>query len=289
MVVAGVVHLDLVRSAAEEAGVKLALVIAEPEGRNTAAAALAAAAMADDDEVLVLLPSDHLIQDEGRFVSAVETATAHARSGAIVTFGIPPTRPETGYGYIEAGEAMGDAFVVVSFKEKPDAAAVERMVADGRHYWNSGMFVATAETLLAEARRHCPDVLEPVQRSLGPVEDGLMKLGPEFLAAPGLPFDIAIMERTDRGLMVPLDVGWDDVGSYQALWEVSDKDGDGNVIRGDAVVVDSTGSLVVGTSRKVAVAGAENMVVVETPDAVLVVPREESQQVREVARRIQEP
>lgn len=289
VVVTGVAHLDLVRRGAEEAGVNPSLVIAEPEGRNTAAAALAAALMADRDEVLVLLPSDHLIRNTEGFAAAVDTAADHAQSEAIVTFGIPPTRPETGYGYIEVGESEGDAFRVASFKEKPEAVEAERMVTDGRHFWNSGMFVVTAGTLLAEAGRHCPEILGPVQRALGPVEGALLQLGPDFLAASAMPFDIAIMEKTDRGLMVPLDVGWDDVGSYQALWEVSDKDPKGNAIRGDTVLVDVAGSLVLATSRKVAIAGVEDVVVVETPDAVLVVPRDESQKVREVARRIQEP
>jgi mannose-1-phosphate guanylyltransferase/mannose-6-phosphate isomerase len=288
-VVAGEAHLDLVHSLAEETGVALSLVIAEPEGRNTAAAALAAALSSDPDEVLALLPSDHLIRDDAGFAAAVAAAAHHAREGAIVTFGIRPTRPETGYGYIEAGEPEGDALRVVCFKEKPDAEEALRLSTDGLHFWNSGIFVAFARTLVEEAERHCPEILEPVQHSLRPVEDSLLRLGAEFLDAPAEPFDIAIMEKTDRGLVLPLDVGWDDVGSFDALWAVSDKDDEGNATRGEVVLLDVAGSLVIAASRTVSVVGLDDVVVVETPDAVLVVPRDQSQRVREVARRTQAP
>lgn len=288
-VVTGEAHLDLVHSFAEEVGVALSLVIAEPEGRNTAAAALAAALSSDPDEVLALLPSDHLIRDDAGFVAAVVAAAHHAREGAIVTFGIRPTRPETGYGYIEAGQAQGDALRVVRFKEKPDAKEAQRLSTDGLHFWNSGMFVASARTLVEEASRHCPEILGPVQRSLRPVEDSLLRLGAEFLGAPAEPFDIAIMEKTDRGLVLPLDVGWDDVGSFDALWAVSDKDDEGNATQGEVVLLDVAGSLVIAASRTVSVVGLDDVVVVETPDAVLVVPRDQSQRVREVARRAQAP
>jgi mannose-1-phosphate guanylyltransferase/mannose-6-phosphate isomerase len=288
-VVTGEAHLDLVHSSAEEAGVVLSLVIAEPEGRNTAAAALAAALVSDPEEVLALLPSDHLIRDDSGFAAAVDAATHHARKGAIVTFGIRPTRPETGYGYIEAAQAEGDALQVVRFREKPSADEAQRLSTDGRHYWNSGMFVATARTLVEEAERLCPEILEPVRRALRPVEDSLLRLGAEFLEAPAQPFDIAIMERTGRGLVLPLDVGWDDVGSFEALWEVSDKVSEGNATRGEVVLIDVAGSLVIATSRTVSVVGLDDVVVIETPDAVLVVPRDQSQRVREAARRIQAP
>lgn len=283
IVVAGASQTANVLAAASEADVPLELTIVEPSGRNTAPAALAAAFSVDPDEVLMILPADHLISDTVEFVRAVEMAVAEAVSESIVTFGIRPTAPETGYGYIEMGQRRGDVYVVDRFKEKPGPSEAREFVADGRHVWNSGMFVVTAKVLVAEGMKHCPELTETVRMSMSGPDGAVVKLGQEFLEAESISLDHAIMERTERAVVLPIDVGWSDIGSYETLWEASEKDSAGNSVSGDVVLSDVSGSLVRATSRTVAVAGLSDVVVIETPDTVLVVPRERSQDVKELA------
>ena len=287
MIVTGASHVEHVGRAGERSGVVPSAVVVEPVGRNTAPAVVAAALVAEPSDVLVVLPSDHLIADVDGFRDAVGTAAAEALAGAIVTFGIVPTRPETGYGYIQAGEHRGSAFEVVRFKEKPALEEAESMLEAGGHSWNSGMFVFTAEVLLAEAETHSPQILAAVRESIPAVKGSTVELGEGFAAAEKISIDHAIMEKTDRAVVIPIDVGWDDVGSYEALWAVSDKDDDGNALEGDVIAADLAGSIVHATSRTVAVAGLSDVVVVETPDSVLVIPRSESQAVRELSERAQ--
>jgi mannose-1-phosphate guanylyltransferase / mannose-6-phosphate isomerase len=284
LVVTGERHLDLVRAALEEAGTD-ALVLVEPEGRNTAPAVTAAALAVPAEDVLVILPSDHIVSDEEAFRSRVVEAARLARSGAIVTFGVVPTRPDTGYGYIELGEPIDGARRVARFKEKPAAAEAESFLANGRHLWNSGMFVASAGTVLDEVARLRPDLLSNVTAALGDPTQGVIRLGAPFAEVEAISFDHAVMEGTDRGLVVPLEAGWDDVGSFRALHSHSPQDEAGNATTGRVVVEDATDSLVIATSRVVAVAGVHGMAVVETPDAVLVVPLDRAQEVRELADR----
>jgi mannose-1-phosphate guanylyltransferase/mannose-6-phosphate isomerase len=285
LVVTGARHLGLVRDEVSSSRVDVESILVEPEGRNTGPAAVAAALVARPEDTLVILPSDHLISDLGGFQRGVAIAASLARAGGIVTFGITPTRPETGYGYIEMGEQVGAGFHVRRFKEKPgDPEAVE-MAGDGRHLWNSGMFVARADHLLKEARTHSPEIVEAVAAAL-PEERGTeIELGPSFASAEAISIDYAIMEKTDRALVVPLDVGWDDVGSYQSLHAVSDRDEHGNHIDGDVTVSDVRDSYIKSTSRPVVVAGLDRVVVVETPDGVLVVPLDQAQKVRDLQER----
>lgn len=288
IVVTGAAHAGLVDEALDVAGIGDHLVLVEPVGRNTAPAALAAALVAGSDDVLVILPSDHLISDHEGFRDAITGAARHAGEGGIVTFGIKPSRPETGYGYIEMGEPRGEsAFEVRRFKEKPDRATAEEMVGDGRHVWNSGMFVARSDHLIDEAATHCPAILDGVRQAVprgnGPVEE----LSEAFAAVEAQSIDYAIMEKTDRAVVIPIDVGWDDVGSYQSLLTAVDRDADGNHIEGDVVIDEVTGSFIKASSRRVAVAGVSDVVVVETPEAVLVVPLERSQAVRDLMRRVE--
>lgn len=287
MVVTGAGHVDHVRRAGEHSGIVPSTVVVEPIGRNTAPACVAAALVADPRDVLVVLPSDHLIADVAGFRDAVSKAADEAKGGAIVTFGIVPTRPETGYGYIQAGEQTGSAFEVARFKEKPDLDEAQSMLDAGRHSWNSGMFVFTAEVLLAEAEEHSADLLAAVREAIPPSNGSTVELGEAFGKAERISIDHAIMEKTDRAVVIPIDVGWDDVGSYEALWSVSDKDDDGNAFKGDVIAADLTGSMVHATSRTVAVAGLSDVVVVETPDSVLVIPRSASQAVRELSEQAQ--
>lgn len=286
IVVTGSDHVPLVADAIELSAVDDAVVVVEPKGRNTAPAAIASALVARPDDVLVILPSDHLVSDVDGFRTAVEIAARHAGEGSIVTFGIEPSRPETGYGYIEKGEAVGGrAFQVRRFKEKPGLEDARVMVGDGKHVWNSGMFVARADRLLAEARHHCPSILEGVRRAIPDSTSGTVELGESFAEITADSIDYAIMEKTDAALVIPIDVGWDDIGSYQSLLAAVQRDPKGNHATGDVVLVDVEGSLVWASTRKVAVVGLRDVVVVEAEDGVLVLPLERSQEVREIVRR----
>lgn len=291
LVVTGKAHVSLVHDALRDAGVGSARILVEPVGRNTAPAALAAALAAEPGDVLVIVPSDQLISDVSAFREAVGLAAEQAGKGHIVTFGIKPTRPETGYGYIEIGNQLGDgAHEVTRFKEKPVAAEAELLASDGRHVWNSGMFVARADHLLAEAGSHCPDILAGVKGALpavGAQAAGIEidEFGETFGGIEAISIDYAIMEKTDKALVIPIDVGWDDVGSYESLLAALSRDAAGNHVEGNVTINDVSGSFIKGTSRAVAVSGLSGVVVVETPDAVLVVPLDRSQSVRELSER----
>ena len=260
-----------------------AVVLLEPAGRNTAPAVAVAALLADPDDVLLVLPADHLIADVEAFALAVDTAARLASRGHLATFGVVPTRPETGYGYIEQGPSLDGAFHIARFVEKPDETKARDYLASGRYLWNSGMFAFTAGRYLDELGRHRPDMLDAV-RTVGVHDDG--RLDATFAEVPADSIDYAVMEHTSRGVVVPLDAGWSDVGSWNALWEVSDQDQDGNVVEGDAVVENTLRSYVRSGSRLVAVVGVQDVVVVETPDAVLVTTRERSQQVKAIVERL---
>jgi mannose-1-phosphate guanylyltransferase/mannose-6-phosphate isomerase len=283
IIVAGESHAGLVEEACVSARVRPHLLVLEPVGRNTAPASIAGALAADPGDVLAILPSDHLIADTGKFRSAVAEAGTHAERGRIVVFGVEPDRPETGYGYIETGSPLNGGWKVAAFKEKPDREDAERMLDEGGRLWNSGMFILTAASLLAEAERAAPSLLAGVEQAMSPRSGDRMVLGPGFAEVPAISFDHAVMEKTDRGMVLPLDAGWHDIGSFHSLWEASPKDADGNAVEGDVTLHGVAGSLVRATSRRLAVAEVEDMIVVETPDATLVVPRDRSQIVRDLA------
>lgn len=282
IIVTGASHLHLVETELAAASLDVATVLVEPLGRNTAPAAVAAALAASPGDLLMILPSDHLVADVSAFQSAVAAAAVIAGEGGIVTFGIRPDRPETGYGYIEIGEPVGGAFAVRRFREKPDAAEAAGLAADGRHLWNSGMFVTLVDHLIEEASSHCPDIVAGVRAALPAQTLGVVELGETFGSVESISIDHAIMERTRRSLVLPVDFGWSDVGSYRSLLEASDLDVAGNHVIGDVVISDVSGSIVIATSRHVVVAGLGDVVVVETPDAVLVVPIDRAQGVRQL-------
>ncbi len=211
------------------------------------------------------------------------TAAEIARSGSLVLFGCVPSRPETGYGYIEVGEPTSLGSRVASFKEKPEQGLAEEYVSSGRYLWNSGMFAFSAGVILEECESLQPALLESVRSSVPAEHGGRIELGPQFIDAPALSIDHALIEQTDRAEVVPIDIGWSDVGSWEAVWEVSPHDQQGNATAGDVVLRGVAGSYVRATSRRVAVLGIDDVVVIETPEAVLVVPRSMTQMVREVA------
>lgn len=271
-----------------EAGIAPAAMLLEPAARNTAPAIAAAAllvARSDPDALLLVLPSDHVIGDEPAFLEAVEAARRTAEAGYLVTFGMRPQHAETGYGYIEAGAPIAGcpgARGVARFVEKPPLAEAERMAASGRHFWNSGMFVLPVALLLEELRRHEPAVVEAAEQALDASGRDLdfVRLGESFATAPAIAIDVAVMERTDRAAVIPADIGWTDVGSWAALWDISAKDERGNSTFGDVVLRDTENAFVRSDGPLVAVIGLSNVVVVATEDAILVTDRDRAQEVK---------
>jgi len=276
-----------------EIGVAARGLLLEPAGRNTAPAVAAAALYAareDEDAVLLVQPSDHVIGDLPAFHAAVSLAVAAAQSGHLVTFGIPPTEPSSGYGYIEAGAALGEhAFRIRRFIEKPSTDKAMALLAQGGCYWNSGMFVFRAGRFLQELERLQPGILRAVREAVvrATADLDFVRLDSSaFAAAPAISIDVAVMERTEAGAMVPASMRWSDVGSWSALWDVGEKDDARNVVRGDVELRDATGCYVHADARHVSLLGARDLVVVETDDAVLVAARDRAQEVKEVVERL---
>ena len=267
-------------------GVEHAAIVLEPTGRNTAPAIAAAALQAlagGGDPLLLVLPSDHVVRDAEGFRAAVRAAAPAADAGALVTFGIVPSAPETGFGYIQAAAGEG-VRAVLRFVEKPDAATAQSYLDAGGYYWNSGMFLFRASRYLAELGRFRPDILAAVREAFdGAARDGdFLRLDRDaFAASPSDSIDYAVMEKTDAAQVLPVDIGWNDVGSWSALWEVSEQDGDGNARHGDVIAVDSRNSYAYAR-RLVALVGVDDLVVVETDDAVLVARKDKVQEVKAV-------
>lgn len=285
MVVTGQDQVAMVEEALSRSGVRTTVLV-EPSARNTGPAVIAASLVAEPGDVLVVMPSDHLIADLDDFRQTLADAIEIAGEGALVTLGVEPTRPETGYGYIQKGDPDGPGFRVARFKEKPDADEAARLAADGAHLWNSGMFVFTAAAFLGEAERQVPDIVEGVRASLpdpGPERTQTITLGDGFSTVRSISIDHGVMEGAEDVRVVPLDAGWSDIGSWHALWEAGRQDGAGNVLIGDVVALGVRGSYVRSDSRTVAIAGVEDLVVVDTPDVVLIVAREQAQLVRDLA------
>jgi len=265
----------------------------EPVSRNTApaicAAALHAAREHGDRTVLLVLPADHLIRDEEAFRDAVAEARKLAAEGWLVTFGIRPNRPETGFGYIEAGEALSTgAFNVKRFVEKPDLAAAKAYLAEGRYTWNSGMFCASAVSIIEAMRTHSPEVLCAVEATLAATDydkvPRILAEGP-FAKAPDVSFDYAVMEKAGKRAVVPANFDWNDIGSWSALAELTDADAQGNRVSGEAVLIDAKGCFV-QSDRMVAAVGVEDLLIIDTPDALLVSRRERAQDVKTVVQRL---
>ncbi len=266
-----------------------AAIVLEPSGRNTAPAAAVAAlrlAAVDSEALMLVLPSDHVIADAETFVGAVRTATGAARDGAIVTFGITPARAETGYGYIRRGGPWVGAegcHRIARFVEKPDRAEAERFVESGDYLWNSGMFLVPAGRYLDELGRLQPGIIDACRRAVG---GGVRDLdffrldAAAFADCPSQSIDYAVMEHTDAAAVVPVNMGWSDVGSWAALWEIGDQDADGNVVTGDALTQDVGGSLIRTEGPLVVAVGIRDLIVVATDDAVLVTTRDKAQDVK---------
>lgn len=294
LVVSAESHRFLVAEQLRDMGVKDSRIVLEPAPRNSApaiAAAVLIAAESDPGAVLWVVASDHIIEDVPALHAALAHAVAAARSGRVVTFGMRPTSPETGFGYIEVGQALENVpgvFCIASFIEKPDAERAAAFLAGGRHLWNSGMFVAEARVLLREFELHAPEVLAAVRGSLGEASRDLefIRLGPSFGNAPSISVDYAVMERTNHAAVVPADIGWSDVGSWDALWAAATTDSAGNATHGPVEVVGAEDCYIRSEGILTAVIGAKNLVVITTDDAVLVVPRERAQDVKGLVERL---
>lgn len=293
VIVCNEAHRFLVAEQCRQAAIRWQRIMLEPEGRNTAPAIALAALEAcgvHGDAILMVLPSDHLIADAAAFAEAVARAAAAASEGGLVTFGIQPTAPETGYGYIEApGVRPGDrAAPVRSFVEKPDAATAARYLAAGDFFWNSGMFVFGAKAYLAELGRCEPQMLAHVQAAYADGREDLdfFRPGAAFLESASISVDYAVMEKTDRAMVVAAEFDWSDVGSWSAIWAASPRDDAGNHFTGDVLSVDSRDSYVLAQHRLVGAIGLDNLIVVETADAVLVADRNRVQDVKRLVEQL---
>lgn len=291
LLVCGNDHRFLVAEQLREIGMPPLGILLEPEGKNTAPAVAAAAhylLAKDPAAVMLVLPADHVIRDPAGFHAVVLCALQAVQEGALATFGIVPSTPETGYGYIRQGAALAGSegcFQVERFVEKPDLATAQSFLADGGYLWNSGMFLFGAARYLEELRLFRPEVAEACERA---VQDSYRDLDfcrlheQAFAESPADSVDYAVMERTSRAVVVPADIGWSDVGSWAALREAQPTDADGNVLRGDVYVDGVKNSLVRAESRLVAVLGVENLLVIETRDAVLVATQDQAQRVKQI-------
>lgn len=294
IVICNEAHRFLVAEQLREIDAEPRAIVLEPVGRNTAPAAAVAAELAlsgadtGDDPILLVLPADHVILDGPSFITAVQEGLSAAAAGKLVTFGILPDKPETGYGYIRQGASHGGWAEVAEFVEKPDRATAESYLSSGEYFWNSGMFLFGARAYLDELGRHAPAMLPACRDALAnAVSDAdFLRLGEGFLESPSDSIDYAVMEKTADAAIVSLEAGWSDVGSWAALYDVLEKDTHGNVLRGDAIAEACRGCYVSATGRQVAVIGMKGCVVVATDDAVLVMPRERAQALKSVVERL---
>jgi len=291
-------HRFLIQEELNAAGVTPRTIMLEPIARNTAAAiAVAALSIVRENPaaVLVVMPSDHAISDDTRFIEAVRRAAKVAATGRLVLFGIQPKTPHTGFGYIRQGMSVegfaNAAFEVEEFCEKPDAATARRYLDQGDYYWNSGIFVLNARVFLEELADHEPRILDAARGALGNAIDdlGFMRLDRTcFAQSPNISVDYAVMEKTKAAAMLPIDVGWNDVGSWASLWEISKHDDKGNVVNGEAILEDTDNCYIHSQRSLVSTIGVKDLVIVDTPDAILVADRSRSQDVGKVVARLKQ-
>jgi mannose-1-phosphate guanylyltransferase/mannose-6-phosphate isomerase len=285
-------HRFMVAEQLREIEVTTESILLEPVGRNTAPAlAIAALKLLSQglNPLLLVLPADHVIKDVSVFHEALNSGESFAQEGFLVTFGIMPEMAETGYGYIRKGDQLSGpgstaVFKIAEFVEKPDKKTAEAYFKSGRYCWNSGMFMFQASQVIEELKKYAPEIVETCERTLNSGKEDLdfFRLDAEaFKACPSNSIDYALMEKTDKGVMVSLNAGWDDLGSWEALWKVGEKNKNGNVIQGDVLTHDVKNSYLKATHRMVAAVGLENHIIIETSDAVLVSPRDRVQEVKQ--------
>jgi mannose-1-phosphate guanylyltransferase/mannose-1-phosphate guanylyltransferase/mannose-6-phosphate isomerase len=294
-VVANAEHRFVIAQQLREIGETQSTIVLEPVARNTAPAVAAAALIAsrhDPEALILVMPADHAVPDKKGFLDAVEAGAEAAREGALVLFGIQPDCAATGYGYILAGALVkGAARRVEAFIEKPDLAAAEGYLADGRYSWNSGIFLLPAKAVIEELEQHEPKVIEAVRSALDAARNDMdfLRLDPDaFAASPSISIDYAVMERTSRAAVVPSTFAWSDVGAWSALWNLASRDAGENVLIGDTVAEDTRGSYLRSEGPLIATVGVEDLIVVATPDAVLVASRHKDQAVKRLVERLRE-
>ena len=284
-------HRFIVAQQAQELNFGLASIILEPAGRNTAPAIALAALDAMESKpsvapLLLVMAADHVIEDVAAFHAAVEVAKVQAEAGKVVTFGIVPESAHTGYGYIQRGAGCGaSAYAVSRFVEKPDADTAQSYLDDGSYYWNSGMFLFAADVYLNELKAFRPDIYTACEKAFAnrQRDKDFLRIDAEaFKACPDESIDYAVMEKTDKAVVVPLSAGWSDVGAWSSLWEIGDQDASGNVISGDVLSHNTANSYIRAEHRLVATVGLDNVVVVETNDAVLVAAKDQVQDVKKI-------
>ncbi len=285
----------LVAEQLRELDVEPSMIVLEPVGRNTAPAAAVAALLlagADPDALMLLLPSDHVIRRVSKFHAALDIGISAAGNGVLVTFGIPATSPETGYGYIRRGNALVDldgCYEVDRFVEKPDAETARQYVKAGGYDWNSGIFMLPAAGFLEELERLNPAVLASCRKAVSAAEKDLdfLRLDEEaFAGGESISIDYAVMEQTDKAGVVPVEMGWNDVGSWSALWDLGEKDEQGNVVSGDAILHGTRNSYIRADGNLVAIVGVENLIVVAVDDAVMIASRDNAKEVTEIVNRL---
>ena len=286
LVICGQAHKDIASAQLKAVGADAAAIVIEPMARNTAAVAAIAALEVqrrNPDALVLLLPADHVIAKPESFSEAI-LKSAKVAQDHIVTFGIRPTHAETGYGYIERGSALSEGvFEIKRFLEKPDAATAQAYVDDGHFDWNAGIFLFAPDVMLDELQIHAPDVLNAARKSLEAARsEGLFISldAHEFARVPSISIDYAVMERTNRAAVTPCDIGWADVGSFEALWRIGAKDSDGNHIHGKGFMIESANNLVHSPALPVALIGVENLMVIVSEDGVLVAPLARAQDVK---------
>lgn len=281
-------HRFLVAEQLRQKNIDHSGILLEPVGRNTAPAiALAAlhATLSGEDPVLLVLAADHLITDEPAFHEAVVKANSLAEKGHLVTFGIVPTQPHTGYGYIKAGESLNEGFKVEKFVEKPSLKTAETYLSSGKYLWNSGMFMFRASRYLEELEKYSPEILNACKQAIATESPDLDFIRVDkdiFSKCKDDSIDYAVMENTDSAAMVTLDAGWSDVGSWSSIWDVAEKDDSGNATVGDVILENTKGSYVNAEQRLVSVIGLDNVIVVETKDAVMVAHKDDTQSIKTV-------
>ena len=274
-------------------------IILEPIGRNTAPAIALAALQAvsnaaeGEEPILLVLAADHVIENIAAFESAVQRALPYALEDQLVTFGIVPTAPETGYGYIKAGKQNGNAFTVSEFVEKPNLATAQKYISNGSYYWNSGMFLFKASRYLKELEVFSPEMLSICKQAIAnPKQDldlDFVRVDKDiFETCPDDSIDYAVMEKSQNVMVVPMDAGWSDVGSFSSLWEVSAKDNNKNVIKGDVISVDSTNNYIYAENKLVSTVGVDNLVIIETKDAILVADKDQVQNVKTIVKKLKD-
>ena len=291
-------HRFIVAEQMRQIGVDPKAILLEPIGRNTAPAVTVAALQATaqgEDPLLLVLAADHLIRQADQFRTTIDAGRAAAEAGRLVTFGIVPTAPETGYGYIEAAQTFSSSELkdvpIARFIEKPDRATAEQFLSTGRFTWNSGMFLFKASAMLAELERLVPEVVSCCRAALeqDTADLDFLRLEREaFAKCPNVAIDVAVMEQTTLGSVLPLDAGWSDVGSWSALWETADRDYNGNVLQGRVIAKDSQNCYLRSEHRLVVGLGVENLVVVETDDAVLIADRAKAQTIKTIVKQLED-